>query len=576
MKNFRRYISVALSLAVFVLIGCIVFAPGALSGANTPEMLGKALGIRSLLPTMLAVALAFVTKNVVLSLLIGYLAGTAMVQAVNGGTLASLMTDTFTSSCNGILTTVTDPDKAPVLILCFVVGGLVEVIRKSGGFDALARKLASRINTPKKACLMTQLISCCIFFDDYANALIVGPVMRALTDRVGVSPEKLSFLVDSNAAPLTGIAIISSWVAVEVSVINEGLIMAGLPETGYSLFLQSIPYCFYCLFCLVFLFFCSLTGREYGPMLTYETRARQAHIDKSAVTAETENSVDNGKDGVRMFIAIGSLVFLILMAVVGFYVTGREAAVAAGQLAPDAPFTFSSITTAFAQADTIFLVMQAAIASSAIALLLGSMFKLFTIEEGLQTWIEGATSMMPTVLVLALAWPLASTVSELGTVYYVVDFISASVPWWLVPTLIFLACCVVSFATGSYGCMFIVMPMAIPIAVSMPQASAAPDAHIFMLACIGAVLGGSIFGDHASPVTDCTILSALGSGCNTMDHVKTQLPYAITVATISIAFGTLLSMAGLPVWICLALGFGALLIPLFVFGKVPEGTRNKS
>ena len=172
-------------------------------------------------------------------------------------------------------------------------------------------------------------------------------------------------------------------------------------------------------------------------------------------------------------------------------------------------------------------------------------------------------------MVLILAWTLAGAVEELGSVYFVVDAISAGVPKLLVPTLIFLTCCVVSFATGSYGCMFMVMPMAIPIVAAVGGISQNPAADPFMLSCVAAVLSGSIFGDHCSPMTDCTILAALGAGCETMDHVRTQMPYALTVAAASVLFGTLITSLGVPVWTALLLGTVAIGIVIRFIGKKP-------
>lgn len=573
----RRYICWFICVAALLLVGYAGLAPGIAPGA-APETLGRALGPLSLLPPLLAVALAFLLKDVVLSLLIGYVAGTALLAAVNGGGLWAVTARTFSDGCSGILTTVTDPEKAEVLVLCIVIGGMVEVIRKSSGFEVLAQRLTRRINSPRKACLVGELMGLGVFFDDYANALIVGPVLQPVTDKLGISREKLAYLVDSTAAPVTGIAIISSWVAVEVSVIDEGLALAGMDLSGYGMFLGSIPYCFYCIFCLLFIFQSSLMEREFGPMLKAENRARSGMPLRPGAKVERPPQTGAGarldKQGGRMLVALGSILLLIVMAVITFYTDGRAAAIALGELEPDAPFSLATLATAFGQANTIYLVMQAAMAGSIAALALGCALKLFTFREGLETWIRGASSMMVTVFILVLAWALASTVTQLGTVYFVVDIISASVPWWIVPTMIFLACCLISFATGSYGCMFIVMPMAIPIATAVTGLGHVPDPDAFLLVCIASVLSGGIFGDHSSPITDCTILSSLGSGCETMDHVQTQMPYAFTVAAVSVLCGTLLSALGVPAWACLLLGGCALALCLILFGKVPQGTRN--
>ena len=194
---------------------------------------------------------------------------------------------------------------------------------------------------------------------------------------------------------------------------------------------------------------------------------------------------------------------------------------------------------------------------------------LFTLSNGILAWIEGASSLVSTMVVLVLAWTLAGTVDQLGTVYYVVDIISSGIPQFFVPTLIFMTCCVVSFAAGSYGCMFMIMPIAVPIVAAIGGITENPAADPFMLSCVAAVLSGAIFGDHCSPMTDCTILAALGAGCQTMDHVRTQMPYAITVAITSVVFGTLLTSFGVSPFVGLFLGIIFMAVVIRILGKKP-------
>ena len=537
--------------------------------AGDPAQLGRALGAVSLLPPVLAVVLAFLLQDVVVALAAGLFSGAALLVRLQGDGIAAA----FERSCSGILTTVTDAENAAVILLCLVIGGMVEVIRASGGFDALARAMTRKIDTPKKANLIGEALGVIVFFDDYANSLIVGPVLRPVTDKLRISREKLAYLVDSTAAPVTGIAVVSSWVAVEVSVINEGLAQIGSTLSGYSVFLQSIPYCFYCIFCLLFIFQSSLMGREYGPMLRAEMRARQGEVLRSGSMPEDEGDVKSpaaDKQWQRIFTAVFPIVLLCAAAFISFYTKGREAAVSEGLISADAKFSLETLALAFGSADTIYLVMKASILGSLAAIFSGCIFGLFSAAEAVQAWLKGASTLLVTAVILALAWSLADMVTELGTVYFVVELISANVAWWLIPSLIFLVCCVVSFAAGSFGCMFIVMPMAIPIAFAVINGAGVPREHEFMLACIAAVLSGGIFGDHCSPVTDCTILSSLGSGCNNMDHVRTQMPYALTVAAVSVLCGLLPVALGLSVWPALLLGCAVMAAVLLIFGKSPE------
>lgn len=557
--------------AVAVVIS-VVLRAGILPGLDSTEALGRALGVLSLVPPVFAVALAFLTGDVILSLLAGVIVGAAMLSAVNGD---GIFYGTFHRAVESIIDTSADRENVQVLILCVAVGGMEGVIRRSGGFEATARKLTGKLNSPRKVDLVSQLFCTLFFFDDYANALISGPVLTPVTDKAGVSREKLSYIVDSTAAPLAGIAVISSWVAVEVSVIQEGLDAAGVGASAFQIFFHSIPYCFYCIFALVFILLTTCMGREYGPMLAAERRARAGQPLKAGTQVVTDRREElpgsdaTDREGRRIALAFGSIFLLLIFALAAFYVTGRQEAIAQGLIPAGTGFRFADLTTIMSCADTIQLVLEAALLAGIAALLGGTLLRLFSLGDGILAWLDGAASLIPTIVILVLAWTLAGAVEELGTVYFVVDVISAGVPVLLVPTLIFLTCCVISFAAGSYGCMFIVMPMAIPVVAAVGGIAANPAGDPFMLACVAAVLSGSIFGDHCSPMTDCTILAALGAGCETMDHVRTQMPYALTVAATSVLSGTLLTSLGVPAWIALLIGTAAMGIVVRAVGKKP-------
>ena len=544
-----------------------------LPGLEDTEALGRALGFWSLVPPLLAVGLAFLTGDVIVALLVGALTGAAMLTALSGG---EMVYGTFHQLVEGIIDTASDRENVQVILLCVAVGGMEGVIRRSGGFEAIARKLTGRFNSPRKVGLVSQLFCTLFFFDDYANALISGPVLTPVTDKAGLSREKLSYIVDSTAAPLAGISVISSWVAVEVSVIQEGLDAVGSDVSAFQIFFNSIPYCFYCIFALAFVLLLTLMGREYGPMLAAERRARkgqplregsQAAIDRRE---ELPGYDETDRAWRRVGLAFGSIALMLIFDLAAFYVTGKEAAAAQGLLAENAGFSLKRLTTIIGCADTVRLVMEGAFIAGIVAMLLGMMLHLFSIQEGISAWLDGASSLIPTVTVLILAWTLSGSVAQLGSVYFVVDAISAGIPKVLVPSLIFLTCCLISFATGSYGCMFMVMPMAVPIVAAVSGMEAISAADPFTLSCVAAVLTGSIFGDHCSPMTDCTILAALGTGCETMDHVRTQMPYALSVAATSVLFGTLLTGFGVPVWLTLIIGIIAMSLLIRSIGEKPQ------
>lgn len=502
---------------------------------------GRTLGLISLIPAILTIILAFATKDVLLSLFVGVVSGAVILEGINGsGGFFSRIGSVFNAVCDTTLQITTDSFRMAVLILCLAIGGMVAVINASGGFSALGRRITKGINTPRKAQLMAQVMGILVFFDDYANSLIIGPVMRDITDKQGVSREKLAYIVDSTAAPVAGIAIISSWIAAELAAIESGFEVAGVQGSAYVHFLGSIPFSFYNFAAIAFMLTLTLTGREYGPMLSAERRARAGEPlkkgTKSSLEAtETEANMEAGS----IWSVILPVLVLVVYAFAEFYSDGMQRAIEAGVLSTDTRFSFSLISTVYSYADTVTILMRASILASLVSILMGAFTGKTNIIKGIAEWIKGASDILLTVVILVLAWSLSSIIEQLGTAYYLVDIVTMSLPYWLLPMLVFIVCCLISFAAGSFGCMVIVMPIAVPIAYQTAVVSGIGYGEQLLFACIAAVLSGSIFGDHCSPVTDTTILSSIGAGCDNLDHVRTQLPYALTAASIAAVFGYL-------------------------------------
>lgn len=560
----RSLAEILICVAATATIVYLAFNTGAYPGTDSPEALGQSLGVMSLLPVILAVSLAFLSGQVIISLLIGFIAGIIMLTVLNGAAPGTVLVE----ACTGLANTACDIGNGTVLLLCASIGGMVEVLCLTGGFNLVAQRLSRKINTPKKANILSFLFCLLFFFDDYANALISGPVLKSTTDRAGLSRERLSYVIDSTAAPLAGISIVSSWIAVECSVIGSGLELINSGFSAFDIFLRSIPFRFYCILCILFVVETALMRREYGPMLEAEKKARK-NRSKQEAKPESEVVVPVEREALRIAISIGTVALLLVFTVVSLYVSGRNAAIADGALSKDAVFCLNTVSTAVSYADTIFVVFCATLLCSVTALLLGRILKLFAPGEGIEAWLKGCAGLIPTIVILILAWSLSDVVSSLGAVYYVVRIISSSVPVFLVPSLIFVSCCLISFAAGSFGCMFMVMPMAIPIASAILGEGNMTVDNSFLLLCVSSVLSGSIFGDHCSPMTDCTILAALGSGCDIMDHVKTQMPYALTTAAVTCVV-TVIAALGLNVWLAIILGVTVNGIIIRIFGKSPD------
>ncbi len=549
---------------------------GQTAEAAKAAAMGRALGLISIIPVVLTVALAFLTKEVVPALLAGVFSGFIILVGTNGsgGGFFTKLAGVFSGVSSSIVKTTTDGFHGAILILCLCIGGMVSVINVSGGFGALGKKLTKGINSPKRATIMAQVMGMCLFFDDYANSLITGPVMKHITDKQGVSREKLAYIVDSTAAPVAGIAVISSWIAAELSAIESGFAIAGIEGSAYGSFLGSIPFCFYNFIAIAIVFATALMGREYGPMLAAERRARGGEPLKGG-TPEGQNDTGAVVEAGNIWSAVLPVATMIICSFGGFYVSGVANAQAAGLIPAGAGFSLSLVPVAFENADTVAVLMQAALLSSMVAIFMGCFTGKTTMPQAVGAWFKGASGILLTVVILVLAWTLSNVIAQLGTAYYFAELVTVSLPYWALPMLIFISCCIISFAAGSFGCMVLVMPIAIPVAYQAAGLAVGYEEQ-YVFACVAAVLSGSIFGDHCSPVTDTTILSSLGAGCDNLDHVKTQLPYALTVAAIASLLGYLPAGLGVSPWLSLPVGILSSVLIIRFAGKKVEASADKA
>ncbi|MBM6615484.1 Na+/H+ antiporter NhaC family protein [Desemzia sp. RIT804] len=533
---------------------------------------GIQFGWFSLVPPVVSIVLAFVTKNVIISLFLGIFAGAFVLHSVDGNVLTALV-QSFLSIVEYALTSLADRYNAGIILQVLVIGGLIALMTKMGGTRAVANALASKAKGPVSAQVISWILGLFLFFDDYANALIVGPVMRPVTDEKKISREKLSFIVDATAAPVAGIALISTWVGYEVGLIQDGYEAIGQSVNAYSIFIETIPYRFYNILMLLFVVCTALFLKEFGPMLKAERRARK--YDPTNIEDINPNPSSSELDemepieGVKLSIwnAIIPIGTLIVAALVGFYFNGYNTIMAGEdttliQTMQNSPFSFAGIQEAFGASDASVVLFQAALLASLVAMAMGVKQKAFTWGEAVDTWINGMKSLIITGAILLLAWSLSASITDLGTADFLVSLLSDSLPAFLLPSIIFILGSIISFATGtSYGTMGILMPLAIPLAAGI---SGDPE---FIVISAGAVLTGAIFGDHCSPISDTTILSSMGAGVDHLAHVQTQMPYAIAVGIISVIFGFLPAGLGLPIWIVLPVSMVVTAAFLYFFGK---------
>lgn len=568
----RRNLVFLLTLMMCIMSSTIVFA----ADADTVAANASTFGIWTIIPPLVAIILAFITKNVVISLFLGALAGSFMLQ-LNDYTLFGALIQSFLDFVQRALDSLADPWNAGIVLQVLIIGGIINLVSKMGGAKAVAEALAKKAKTPRSAQIVTWLLGIVVFFDDYANSLIVGPIMKPVADKMKVSRERLAFIIDATAAPIAGIAIVSTWVGLEVGLINDAFDGIGVSADAFGVFCQTIPYRFYNILILAFVVITSLMLRDFGPMRKAEIKARQGHkaSDDVEMTKEMKEEIEV-KEGIKLSIwnAIIPIGTLIISALISFYYSGYSTVMAGEDVAVQAIFnnslfSFDAIQQAFSNADASIALFQSALFTSIVTIIMAVCKKIFTISEAIDVWVDGMKGLVITGVILILAWSLSSVIKELGTATYLTSLLSNSVPAFLLPSVIFVFGAIISFATGTaYGTMGILMPLAIPLAYAIN-----PDMS-YVVMSTSAVLTGAIFGDHCSPISDTTILSSMGAGCRHIDHVKTQIWYALFVAGFTILFGYIPVGLGLPIYIVLPVAIIALVIATYFLGKPVDGIEE--
>ncbi len=504
----------------------------------------------SILPPLIAIGVALITKNVIPALFLGLWFGAF---AVHGFSFAGVGWGLLNAFQVYVLEAITNPDHAAIILFTFMIGGMVGIVSRNGGMQGVVNKIVPFARTPERAQVATGVLGLVIFFDDYANVLVVGNTMRQVTDKLRVSREKLAYIVDSTAAPVACVAFVTTWIGFEVGQIATGMQqMDGYNEAAYTVFLKSIPYSFYPILAMFFVFLVSLSGRDFGPMYHAEIRARTtgqvlsptAHVDESAGGAR--ELVPKEGQPQRALNAMIPISVLISGVLAGLYVTGEG----------------NGLREIIGSADSYKALMWASLlgAFTAAALSIGQ--RILTIAETVDAWYAGLKAMMIAMIILVLAWSLSAVTEVLNTAGYLVSVLGDALHPGFVPALVFILSAATAFATGSsWGTMGILMPLVLPLCWAVMQASnmATPENYGIIYSTVACVLAGSVWGDHCSPISDTTILSSMASGSDHIDHVRTQLPYALLVGSVGVLIGTIPTGFGLPWWLALPVSAGILL-----------------
>ncbi len=508
----------------------------------------------------MAIALALATHRILLSL------GTAVVV---GGLLSSpaatqspLQTVGRCTGFEFLLGSATDELNQQILLYVVLIMAMISVMLTSGGLHGVAAWLMKFARSVRSAKLATIAAGLVIFIDDYANTMIVGSTMRSLTDRQRISREKLAFLVDATAAPIAGLAVISTWIGVEVGLLTKIAAKLGAGKDGYSIFFDALPFRFYCIGMIAFVFFNAFSGKDFGPMATAERRARKSGKlladGARPMTSRTLSAAEPHPQAVvRSAVALVPMVAVLAVFLGLLWLCGDGRFLCRAD--PWAPLHLSQWREALRSVESIPLLAIASGTGLAAALVLSltvARLPVFAMARAVVGGVRG--SLMP-VSVLLLAWSLKGACDELGTGKYLADALSQSVSPLLFPAMVFVVAALTSFATGtSWGTMAILIPTAVPVAYAIDGGYG-----LVTIVSVAAILDGSIFGDHCSPISDTTIMSSTASACDHLDHVRTQMPYALVVAAVALAVGYLPVALGLPNWAAL-LGGIAVLGGLFV------------
>ncbi|MFD2191242.1 Na+/H+ antiporter NhaC family protein [Pistricoccus aurantiacus] len=521
----------------------------------------------SLIPAIVAIVLALVFRQVILSLFIGILLGGWILHGMDVRGLVGAFGDSVNVH---VLEAASDSEHMSIVLFCLLIGGMVGIISRNGGTQGIAQRISRVIRGRRQAQTSTFLLGLAIFFDDYANALIVGNTMRAITDKMKVSRAKLAYIIDSTAAPVSAIMLISTWIGFQVGLISEAMSnIADWNESAYSVFVSAIPYNAYPLLTLAFVFMTTWLGRDFGPMLRAERQAidgggrRTSLSSREAIVEEAE--INTKPDiPIRALNAIVPMLVLAGITLGGIYATG-VAALGPGE---------HDLKDIFGEGDSFSSMMWGSLAGCLVALLMTQAQRLMSMTETGHYWFEGVKSMLLPITILMMAWALANVNDALQTSDFLVAALGESLnPAWL-PAVIFILAGFTAFATGSsWGVMGIMMPLVVPLAWAVLEQNGmagTAEGMPILYASVASVLAGAVWGDHCSPLADTTLLSAMASGCNLVEHVRTQLPYALLVGLVALVFGNIAVGYGISWWIGLPIGALLLLGILMLVGRRPE------
>ena len=543
----------------------------------------------SIIPPLLAILFALIFQEVIISLVIGIFSGAFIYVGFGFENILVALSSIFE---HYIIPSLYNTGHLSVILFSLTIGGMVAVISKNGGMAGVVNVLSNYAKSSRSSQLVTWILGILVFFDDYANTLVVGNTMRPVTDKFNVSREKLAYIVDSTAAPVASIAFVTTWIGAQLGYINDARLSIGIEEGAYSIFINSLQYAFYPILTLFFMFFIIYFKKDFGPMYKAEVKSKSLELTTKTVVESEELKKLNPKENTKInyWNALLPVLTVIIVTIIGLLITGKENSLTLlnekGIVCDNSLIAVWQNLNHIAETNSISFFRKLGIiignSDSYIALLWSSFFglliaivmsvvqRILTLKESIESMIDGIKTMLPAIIVLILAWSLALITEHLHTADFLTSLFSDKIsPYWI-PAITFILAAIVSFSTGSsWGTMAILYPLMIPATWSIASNSGLSQEETMQLIynVVSVVLAGSVFGDHCSPISDTTILSSLASQCDHISHVKTQLPYAITVGSVSIFIALVLVNLGIPWYFNYLIGIGILYGIVRFFGK---------
>jgi Na+/H+ antiporter NhaC len=523
------------------------------------ESITENVSWKSILPPVVAIILALVFRQVLVALFVSIWLGAFL---VGGGGVTSIFSSFFYTMNMYIVPAAADEDHMSIMMFSLLIGGMIGIISANGGtrgiIDLMLRFVKNRIQGQ----VMTVLLGFVVFFDDYANTMIVGNTMRPIADKLRITRAKLAYLVDSTAAPVATVAIISTWIGAMIAYIADAEAgIEGFNIPAYSVFLYSLPYNFYAWLTIAFVFMIAVSGRDFGPMLhariTLMKAKHDPSLDKYKVYHEIARETELSAKRSHWLFALIPILVLVFGTILGLYITGEG----------------TTVMEIVGSANSYAALVWGSLGAMVIAIGMTYFGKLLDFEETAKGMLNGMHVMFDGLIILVLAWSLSKITQDLNTAGYLISvFGDVLNPLW-VPVIVFILAGLTSFATGtSWGTMGILMPLVIPLVWNLGMNAGYDEALINLLIfdSVSSVLAGAVWGDHCSPISDTTILSSIASQCDHIEHVRTQLPYAMVVGLVSILAGIMVTVIGFNIWVIYAISVSILALVVWYFGRRVE------